>query len=69
MQVGVPVHEAGGELPDGRGGAAGGGQLWPGGGRAWRRWRRVHTHQQGRQVLQETHQQDKEGEILDWAVV
>jgi len=24
MQVGVPVHEAGGELPDGRGGAAGG---------------------------------------------
>jgi len=28
MQVGVPVHVAGGELPDGRGGAAGGGQLY-----------------------------------------
>jgi len=28
MQVGVPVHEAGGELPDGEGGAAGGGQLY-----------------------------------------
>jgi len=28
MQVGVQVHEAGGELPDGGGGAAGGGQLY-----------------------------------------